>query len=1539
MVPSLLIVSLLFIFLPGASMHRYTRCGGTYTSARGIIHTPNFPAQFTVPIRCTWVIDAQQFITTEDNSNIYVYLTQLYVFEGLMFEEYQIYDDTYQLNGRVLHTVTENNVTKVSYIHSKQGYLVITLKLDTIESTHLRVLDHLLDVYGFNITYEISVGDVRPDRCTMLDCGFTGFCYDYYTKFSCDCFEGFAGPSCSQGANSLCTNHKGHTACNNGATCTHVGDSAIRCDCEGTGYTGDTCDDPVLPVSEDECVDCLISCPFDGQPKNVCKCPGGRNGSNSNSIIGYTGGIRVSALPNLRDSPLRAYVETQITTALKDAIPSIEQNVRVHSIHAVGRAGTWLVSWRLSDRRRRLEPKIRAAMADWVRLGRVGDIALADPVPTPDGGTAALAELAVDPPPVIQMMEIHPPGPIRVGDDITISCIVNGNAEMQLNWFNDGYQVNTNIPGSNKWSRIEELTPTLYQHVLGIDAITALDAGVFSCQVLSNQYVQLSPEHRLQHCLFRTVIVRAPPRVWIEPLSLTVRKGENFTIKCFSAPANTGGNHLSSSSSKYTYGWTKNKVLLPIKTDTEHYEVLYPMGSILQVSSINKSTSFSCLVQDETVLWSEHNILVHVVDRQRVRTCGGERHQRLLWPETAPGTDNVQECPQDDYQGHARRACSLRDDTGQPTWQRPDYSGCTPRRLIAVNKEFHRLSLGYSADYNLPSPSHLTNTLISYRSYIQEALQHQSNIKPTTPPSSGHPGQVLSSTASNKKADGEGMLLPGVGAKILMMVSDVLTYIDKRGIGKDNGSMTEVVMDIVDGVLERKDNIVDEKQVMLVQEVVKQAARIGLISPSSNNVYHRARANIDLTVTPGDKASTNAIGTGVNIPTALTNGYPPWYAYKLHVSLPTQPSSAANRTVCLVVVLYRNLHKFLPQRSAIRLKDGSEMDYEIISPITAAWIFIKDNITEKLFCSSNTCKFIMEFTHPVTNNRSLQAAWMLICARTEFANYGLGWETGSCITRAVDGTTTRCICPRSGTYALMLAMKPKSKEVPPPPSNKQILLILGCFCCLLLTTFSVLILLIYWSLRRSCLIFLKVQCCASIIGAMLTFIYALWDKIPEEKHLCIMSILEICLLVGLSSQLSKILIVYSELVSLPKMASIKQTVVLIITGSPLIAVFGNHLAYVSMNRRLDSWWLLHGSLSFNIFTSSTSIIVLLYFSLYYIVQRKLSIVIAQRDLKTSDALLSRVKLLRRSAIVFCGITAIFAVSVLYINFPTNIGYHYAFCSLCISLGCCILFCYVLCSETSPWPHLIRKWQEKSNEKPSSDASNHLKFFTKADVENESTPYFCSKGMAETHFIHESICHKKLSEMSPTSFKTYNSVQFSELPNTSQSISEHSPSIEDNMPFSSVVSDVHFHSPDVVGTKKFAQSDLIASVLTKDPIVVYQASVTQPTQKEQLQLATERLRPEGEEMKVKSMAEERASVSTTDVKDNDNMDAVMDSITNDLNYLLNDEYEQGSPSVGNSSGGVRRISRPPSIAVFEQIAEEAEEEGKVVLETSVMRTNC
>jgi hypothetical protein len=159
--------------------HNPVRCGGEMTSDKGVIQTPGFPGPFPVPIRCQWVIDTADRVPA-NNYSVVIYLTQLYVTTGLTFTEFAYYEKGATAIGKQLvHTVTEQNVTLVHWLWTRSPYLVIDFTLDRLEGNHLRVMDQLLDVYGFNITYEISGKEnpVRPNSCNVILCSFLGNCY------------------------------------------------------------------------------------------------------------------------------------------------------------------------------------------------------------------------------------------------------------------------------------------------------------------------------------------------------------------------------------------------------------------------------------------------------------------------------------------------------------------------------------------------------------------------------------------------------------------------------------------------------------------------------------------------------------------------------------------------------------------------------------------------------------------------------------------------------------------------------------------------------------------------------------------------------------------------------------------------------------------------------------------------------------------------------------------------------------------------------------------------------------------------------------------------------------------------------------------------------------------------------------------------------------------------------------------------------------------------------------------------------------------
>lgn len=72
--------------------------------------------------------------------------------------------------------VTEQNVTSVDWVRTQRNYLVVDFTLERLEGNHLRVLDDLLDVYGFNITYEVS-RMARHHPCSVSNCSMSGHCF------------------------------------------------------------------------------------------------------------------------------------------------------------------------------------------------------------------------------------------------------------------------------------------------------------------------------------------------------------------------------------------------------------------------------------------------------------------------------------------------------------------------------------------------------------------------------------------------------------------------------------------------------------------------------------------------------------------------------------------------------------------------------------------------------------------------------------------------------------------------------------------------------------------------------------------------------------------------------------------------------------------------------------------------------------------------------------------------------------------------------------------------------------------------------------------------------------------------------------------------------------------------------------------------------------------------------------------------------------------------------------------------------------------
>lgn len=191
------------------------RCGYHTKKERGYISTPNFPKPYPVPISCQWVIEAPP------DCKIAVYFTQFYLKTGFSASEFAHYMKDIGIGVSKSDFGTISSRDEPTYLVSNKRILVLNLHVYSLDNVHLRVTEHLLDVYGFNITYEVLQRNesVRHDSCIYYHCSFTGFCLasEDLLKYSCDCVTGYFGEECQYDED--CGPTSTAKVCYNGGTC------------------------------------------------------------------------------------------------------------------------------------------------------------------------------------------------------------------------------------------------------------------------------------------------------------------------------------------------------------------------------------------------------------------------------------------------------------------------------------------------------------------------------------------------------------------------------------------------------------------------------------------------------------------------------------------------------------------------------------------------------------------------------------------------------------------------------------------------------------------------------------------------------------------------------------------------------------------------------------------------------------------------------------------------------------------------------------------------------------------------------------------------------------------------------------------------------------------------------------------------------------------------------------------------------------------------------------------------------------------------
>ncbi|XP_073983302.1 uncharacterized protein isoform X3 [Rhodnius prolixus] len=831
-------------------------CGGLLTRDRGLLHTPGFPRPFQVPLKCRWVIDSSMQPTQP--VSIVVYLTQLFVTTGLTFTEYAYYEPdspNYQLEPKILHTVTEENVAITTRVATNTSFLVVEFNMDRLEGNHLRASDGLLEVYGLNITYIMHLGTGKiPDySCTAAKCSMLGHCYASldYSSFWCACFPGFTGPNCKQGP--LC--RRDMDVCRNGATCRHVGANDIQCDC-APGYVGKYCEKYYVPSDCKQQNGCIKQCRYEGTKENHCTCD--RHGvAAPKNLSHFECTLRLVNMSSIGDSsrPLEQRLQKQMTKYLKGANLARIEDAKVLNVADGGEIRFHFVGARDDGSR------VRELLMTLVEKARLANFTLN---PThfsfKQEPTLLLQSVTVD----------KKEDRVRLGDNFTFTCQAQGSSRISFHWFKDGAPINGSI-AVRKLKQWERPQDSYFYSYLSVEKADPLDEGEFTCQVI---------DWGIQQCKSVRLSVIQPLHVNVSPMSATVVKGSNLTLRCYTTNKPV--------KRKLGYNWTKNKALFPMVPGERFWEDLYPDGSILKLHNIQKGGLFSCQAVDG-VWYGEGTSRIDVLDKLTATSkCAGQGR----WSDASPGLQVSAHCPSG-YTGTATRQCLLIE-PGKGRWQVADYSGCTSHQTNLITNNFLRLTLGYEG-------TSVRDTVFEVASW----LGSRQNV---------HPGE---------------------GEPLIVLLAKVLAYINDTQDMPALVNTTPNFFTAVSALMLRNTSIINQQTIINLEEIVRTWSLLWA-KHTGGTFNHLSEGGI---VVNTFKVNPMQKRISLTIPRPGFS-YPRWLQTSLSVEIDNKVKE--NDTV-IAIIVYRDLGQFFPKQFSQKLADGSDLEFNIALPVVSVATSPRDN--------------------------------------------------------------------------------------------------------------------------------------------------------------------------------------------------------------------------------------------------------------------------------------------------------------------------------------------------------------------------------------------------------------------------------------------------------------------------------------------------------------------------------------------------------------------------------------------------------------------
>ncbi|XP_065569641.1 uncharacterized protein LOC136033020 isoform X2 [Artemia franciscana] len=1061
----------------------------------------------------------------------------MYLKTGVVLKEYTSINSTssIQENTKVYplaHTRQPIFAPKMAR-SSKSPYPAIEVDLKTLKNANIRVLDNLLDIYGFNITYEIVPastagskspwrirGDAPGECASPASCSYNGHCYasSDFKNYSCSCFPNYWGSNCQKGyqCNSKDDNAsvEERNPCQNGGSCSYViGSSKNICSCK-PGFSGSFCerkigDTKVLKGSSGivcsvginkmtaiNLEQVIIELNDTIETSSATMFTLGFSQARDklvifhllfNNTIGENGQSRrkgdSSTKGALSTLKTRLNILSSVTVSKNEALKDKSDRLRKRAVSTVDSNPSWfdenqcgMFRSSYSQNGQRLHQHFQNILkpgsdnSSRLTLINSAKIALDEISQKIDkntnsiynGNFSCIFEQPIET--SIRIAELKEvtlkdstckfelsvlEKPVKEGDNFELTCRAPYSPNRRFVWTKyDGKSIFPNNSIRRMSIRENEVQiDGCFSSSFEVKKASRYDSGVYVCHIEDC----LMPKGQ-EFKKWVSVGVEVQPRVILSPLSASVTKGANLTISCFFED-----NHFDYSNYTPHFSWKINRHPLN-QTDGIFYEELFPSGSLLLLSNIEHSATYTCEVNN-TVGVGSADVAVSIF---LGLSCPQETFHGVKWNQTAAGSKDLQRCPWK-YFGVASRLCekiSYTYDNGSieidSKWGNPNFSGCIHFNLSSDLKLFTQHAIGYGRF----DPNTILTKMVN-----------------------------ILGLASNRH--GVTDLQSGGGEMTLMAMAAIQEYcwrMEKQLYNPHSNKFLELIAIVIS----KPTNIINPKAFYLLVRLLEDQVSLqgALLNASSSNRFTRG----DFKVYMEKMSSTKKI--------YLLEGTDDPCPKEQNASVLVRP--VINATIAypdLDLQRFKHNGTFRSRGKSLRVNPASFLnttiqrnDYPFIPP-TSHWSFL---------FSSLPFSPPKQLTSLQSSTSSQQSDSFLIIIRLSVSvsgrtlrdsSFGCGkligtegeeiiWDMEMCRDPDVQGRIAKCRCDAHGTY--MLFQYTTSHLIDPILNTEHLLILLaGIVISIMFISLTVIFLILTLVRLPSTLLTLKAQFCLSVVSTFI----------------------------------------------------------------------------------------------------------------------------------------------------------------------------------------------------------------------------------------------------------------------------------------------------------------------------------------------------------------------------------------------------------------------------------------------------------------------